>query len=96
MKYPVAIAFTNDRTKPHVVWVEPWGEDYTMLPKDECVVLAERIEASEKPCYWLVETEGNTQVYCEQLDYPKVTINGVQVQCGHNREAAIHAGVYPE
>ena len=27
------LSFTNDRTEPMVVWVEPWGEELSLPPK---------------------------------------------------------------
>lgn len=90
-----SIEIYNDRTTPHVVWIEPWAEDYTMLSKDKLRVTTTATDTREGPWFALVETNGNTQVYVEFGDYPQVFINGSVVECGHNRQVAIEAGIWP-
>ena len=96
MNQHVAIAIWNDRPCLHIVWIEPWGEDYTMLPKQKLVVTTTGPDSDSGPWFALVETEGNTQVYVERGAYPQVEVDGVPVECGHNRQAAQAAGVWRE
>lgn len=91
-----SISIRNDRKLPHVIWLEPWGEDYILLPGEELIVANKVTDQENGPWFALVETEGNTQCYIERGDYPDLQINGVPVACGHNRQAAIDAGVYPD
>jgi hypothetical protein len=86
----------NDRTVPHIVWIEPWGEDYTMLVKDKLRIATTSADTSDAPWFSLVETNGNTQVYVERGDYPQVFINDSVVRCGHNRQVAIDLGIFPD
>lgn len=91
-----SIEIWNDRPRPHVVWIEPWANDVTLLPGQRLVVTNHSSELAEKPHFVLVETDGNTQVYVEHGDYPELLLDGVPPdECGHNRQAAIDAGIYP-
>lgn len=96
MTQQVEIAIWNDRPALHIVWIEPWGRDYTMLPKQKLIVTTTGSATESGPWFSLVETEGNTQVYVERGDDPLVEVDGVPVECGHNRQAAKEAGVYRE
>ena len=96
MKQQVAISIWNDRPTLHIVWIEPWGEDITMLPKQRLIVRTMGSDKESGPWFALVETEGNTQVYVERGDYPQVEVDGVIVECGHNRQAAKDAGIWPD
>lgn len=78
---------SNKRDIPHVVAVEPWGEDFTLLPGETLEVVAFGVEAT--PWFHLVEWDGESQVYCEEtLDF-KVLQCGVQLECGHNRQSSV-------
>jgi len=64
------------------VWLEPWGEDYTLLPKEECVVVA----SGEKPWFNLVFTDNNNvKVYAEDTSEAKVMRGSEVLRCGHQR-----------
>jgi hypothetical protein len=96
MKKQVTIRIYNDRRRPHVVWIEPWAEDYTMLPNQQLTVTTSGPKKHSGPLFELVETRGNTQVYVDaRLIVPEVLIDDVAVKVGHNRQAAIDAGVWP-
>ena len=86
----------NNRPRPHVVWFEPWGEDCTLLPGEKLLVTMS--DSSDGTATWfnLVETERNTQVYVERGIYPKLEVDGVAIECGYNRKAAIDAGIFPD
>ena len=141
MEQQFSIGIWNDRPRPHVIWMEPWGADYTLLPNQKLLVTASDSSSGSGPWFLLVETEGNTQVTVERgsvrpkltrtprfpvcrvvVDfvrsivravfgrrlehgsypfdeieiglYPLVQIDGVDVECGHNRQAAIDAGIW--
>lgn len=89
-----SIGIWNDRPRPHVVWIEPWGEDVTLLSGEKLIVSNQSPGATDKPHFVLVETEGNTQLYVEHGDYPELHIDGHRVDCGHNRQAAVDAGIF--
>lgn len=91
-----SIGIWNDRPRPHVVWIEPWAIDVTVLPGQQLVITNQSSLPSDKPHFILVETDGNTQVYVEHGDYPQLLLDGMLVDCGHNRQAAIDAGVHPD
>lgn len=76
----------NRRAAAHIVTVEPWGEDFTLLTGEEIEINA----FSEDAASWfqLVEWEGASQVYCENAVTFKVMQGGVQLKCGHNRQLA--------
>lgn len=74
----------NSRSTPHMVIVEPWADDYTLLPGEELEVIA--IGEEKVPYFYLVECEGASQVYCEDTRDFKVMQNGSQLECGHNRQ----------
>jgi hypothetical protein len=78
------IGVRNSRANPHVIYVEPWAGDYTLLPGEEVVVLA--LSNTGIPWFNLVESEGATQIYCEETDDFKVLQGGRQLNCGHNRQ----------
>jgi hypothetical protein len=76
--------FKNRRGTPHVVAVEPWGNDYTLLANEELEIVAFGDKAV--PWFNVVEWEGTSQVYCEETNYFEVRQGGVQLECGHNRQ----------
>ncbi|MCB9925404.1 MAG: hypothetical protein H6822_24815 [Planctomycetaceae bacterium] len=96
MEQRVAISIWNDRSRPHIVWIEPWGEDYTILSGEKFIISTVGSDADTGPWFALVETGGNTQVYVERGSYPQVELDGVQLECGHNRQAAVAAGIWNE
>ena len=78
------LGVSNSRGQPQVIAVEPWADDFTLLPGEELVILA--FGSAETPWSHVVEWEGATQVYCEETSEFKVVQNGVELQCGHNRQ----------
>jgi hypothetical protein len=75
---------SNSRDKPRVVAVEPWANDYTLLPGEELVVVAFGYTAV--PWFHVVEWDDTSQVYCNETDDFRVLQKGVELQCGHNRQ----------
>jgi len=66
------------------VAVEPWGEDFTLLPGEALEIVA--VGEADTPWFHLVEWEGSSQVYCENAVDFKVLQRGIQLKCGHNRQ----------
>ncbi len=94
MKQRMSIEIWNNRNRPHLVWIEPWASDVTVLPGQKLVLTSCDDASEHRPWFSLVESDGNTQVYIERGDYPSVELDGTPVECGHNRRVAIDAGLY--
>jgi hypothetical protein len=91
-RFSAKIEVSNDTKEPRIVWLEPWAEDYTLLPKEVLLILAR--SESEQPWFHVVIGEKHTQVYSEAGDMAEVFQNGISLSCGHKREEAIKAGIY--
>jgi hypothetical protein len=74
----------NSRKAPQIVAVEPWADDYTLLPGEELEIVAFGKKAV--PWFNVVEWDGTTQVYCEETDDFKVMQGDRQLECGHQRQ----------
>jgi hypothetical protein len=85
------IAVSNSTKRPRIVWVEPWGEDYTLLPGEELELLCR--DDTEQPWFHVVEWEDGSQIYVEQGGYFEVLQQGKRIECGHNRQAGQEAGL---
>jgi hypothetical protein len=92
MSHHAQIRFKNDTLGPRIVWVEPWGEDYTLFPGQWLEIVARG--ESEVPRFDVVEYEEGFQVWVEgcAFDYD-VLQDGARVECGHQRQAALDAGL---
>ncbi len=82
--YRSKLGLSNRRDAPQVVAVEPWAEDFTLMPGEELVVIAYGSEAV--PWFHIVEWNGTSQVYCEGSASFEVLQDGVRLECGHNRQ----------
>ena len=69
---------------PHVIAVEPWGADYTLLPGESLEVIATGEEVA--PSFELVAWDECSQVYCNDASTYEVMQNGIAIFCGHNRQ----------
>ncbi len=78
------ILITNYSDKPLLMMLEPWGEDYTLLANEEFEIIAEDCE--QDFYYNIVPTENCISVYAEGNEYPRVYKDGVEIDCGYNRE----------
>ena len=86
------IGVSNQNKRPHVVWVEPWAEDFTLLPGEELEIRAS--STLSQPWFHVVESDGHTQVYIETIYATyEVLQHGNPLQCGHNRQSAVDAGL---
>jgi hypothetical protein len=97
----------NDAKRPRVIWMEPWAEDFTLLPGEEFEIVAH--DRAKQPWFALVEWQDATQVYVESLSgwdvqdgakmYEQtvacfeVLQDGNRLEGGHNRKAALDAGL---
>ena len=75
----------NSRKTPLVVYVEPWANDYTLLPGDELDIIA--FGDDSNPSFVAVEWEDASQIYCNDTIDFKVVQGNVELKCGHNRQA---------
>jgi len=90
-KFTGKIGVSNNTKRPRIVWLEPWGEDYTLLPGEQLDIVCH--DDSEQSWFHVVEHEESTQVYVEGGGYPDVIQSGQRLACGHNRQAALKAGL---
>jgi hypothetical protein len=74
----------NQRQVPLLVYVEPWANDYTLLPGEELEIVA--FGGKQMPQFCIVESESACQVYCNETDDFQVFGNGIELQCGHQRQ----------
>ncbi len=75
----------NGRNAPQVVAVEPWGEDFTLMPDENLEIVAFGDVAV--PWFNVVQWDGTSQVYCEDTIDFKVFQKGRELKCGHQRQA---------
>lgn len=96
-RFSARITIRNCGQRPRIVWVEPLPEDFTLLPQEELEIVA--WHPSKVPSFDMLEydgpTDSATQVYPEivDTDHYEVTQNGVKLASGHNRQAALDAGL---
>jgi hypothetical protein len=96
-KFNARIGVWNENDRPHVAWIEPWAEDFTLLSNESLEIHA--YCDSGQPWFQVGESGFNTQVFLETIDGEyegveyEVTQNGNRLQGGHNRQAAIDAGI---
>jgi len=78
------IKISNDSSSFATLWLEPWGEDYGMLPGDELEVAAMDVE--KETFFYVAYNEKGMQVFAEgDAKYVSVYQNGERLSCGHNR-----------
>jgi hypothetical protein len=83
--YSSKIGVRNSRKSPQIVAVEPWANDYTLLPGENLEIAA--FSKSRAPWFNVVEWDGTTQIYCEETDDFKVLQGGRELKCGLQRQA---------
>ncbi len=84
-KFNTKLEVSNSRKTPKVVVVEPWANDYTLLPNEELVI--EALDNNEMPWFHVREWDGTTQVYVQVgMDF-EVRQGSRVLQCGHNRQS---------
>jgi hypothetical protein len=96
MEQHASIGIRNNRSQPHIVWLEPWGRDYTLKPGQELVIAVPGTYAAGGRLFDFVELDGSTEVYLVGGGDPQVSVGGCPVECGYNRQAAIDAGLFQD
>jgi hypothetical protein len=83
---------SKDRSKPITFIIEPWANDYTVMPGDEFeVVPCEYMEIDQIDVgdnyvlIWLAHKEQGTGINFCDMEF-KASINGKAALCGQNRE----------
>lgn len=83
MKRSVKMRVSNDFPEPIIVLLEPWGADFTMMPKDKFEIIADN---ANEEFYFHVVFNKDIQVYAEgESDYPGIYQDGTELETGHNR-----------
>jgi hypothetical protein len=91
-KFSACMRVQNSTERPRIVWVEPWAEDFTLLPGEELEIVARN--NSEQPWFYVVEWPESTQVYLEAASSDfEVFQTGKRLELGHNRKAGVDAGL---
>ena len=84
-QFSAKLGVWNARKAPQVVAVEPWANDYTLLPDEKLEIIA--FGDTTVPWFNVVEWDGTTQVYCENTVDFKVVQGDRELECGHQRPA---------
>jgi hypothetical protein len=75
---------TNDLPAVITLWLEPWGEDYIMLPDETFEVVAKGTAAEFY--FHVIYNAADIKVYAEgSCDAISMFQDGRQLECGHNR-----------
>ncbi|MFD7031568.1 hypothetical protein ACFWAR_26430 [Streptomyces sp. NPDC059917] len=82
------ISLNNDTAKTLCIWVEPWGEDYWMKPKERFTVATETpegVHSDEAP--FDVSFRAHGVSVCVNIGYEAVVYDqsGTELDCGHQR-----------
>ena len=77
------IQIWNRRDRPHVCYVEPCGDDFTLLSNEGLEIQA--WELTGPPWFYLSEGEDSTSINLENCDCHafEVSQNGVRLESGH-------------
>ena len=95
--FSARLTIKNCGKRPRVVWMEPLPDDFTLLPNEELEIVVR--DPEKVPSFSIDESDGPTQsatqVYADQSDCYDYDViqNGVKLKSGHNRQAAIDAGL---
>ena len=83
--YRSKLVVRNRRDAPHVVVVEPWASDYTLMSGEAFEIVA----LGKCPTLWfqIHEHDNGSHAFCEEADDFEVIRRGVRLPCGHYRLA---------
>jgi len=85
MSQAVKIIVRNEFSRHIILWLEPWGEDYGMLPNDEFEIIAKNVS---KDFYFQVDFGEDIKVWAEgQITDIGVYKNNELLSCGYKRLA---------
>ena len=91
-KFSARLGIWNSTKRLRIVWVEPWAEDYTLLPEEKLEIAV--VDDLVQPWFCVVEWENSSQVYIQTMSSEyEVTQDGKRLQCGHNRDAGLTSGL---
>jgi hypothetical protein len=77
------IVARNEYSEFVTLYLEPWGEDYGMLPNDEFEIIAEHEDES---FYFHLDFGKDIKIWAQAQSIDiGVYQNGVLLRCGHNR-----------
>ena len=78
------VVVTNDSEERKTLVLEPWGEDYGMMPHDTFEIIEKE---AEEGFYFHIDFGEYITVYAEGPGnaLPRVYQNGEELECGHNR-----------
>lgn len=77
----------NSSTQPQTIWVEPLAEDFTILPGEQLLLVGRGCDNGVRPsCNVVLWDRQQVQVYLESHGDFRVTVNGVTVHGGYQRE----------
>ncbi len=83
-KHIKKIIIRNEFDDTKTLYLEPWGEDYGMLPSDEFEIIAKNVDDE---FYFQIDLGKDVIVYAEgQVTDISVYQNNELLQCGHNRK----------
>jgi protein involved in polysaccharide export with SLBB domain len=89
----IVLKFSNESGAPRVIYVEPAGGDYTLMPGEELEI---QVEEELPKTFCMVESANYTQVFLENVTLKNlmtvytVNQNGREIEAGHNNEHNPH------
>lgn len=81
----------NSRIIPITLWLEPWGEDYTLQPGE---VVELRGQQAITDLHWRLTYSEQMITICIEGPSdarPEIYLKGQLLPCGYNREIALHS-----
>jgi len=87
----IGVSLDDSSLHSRVVYVEPWGADYTLLPGERIEIVV--IDCAASTWFNVVEHEMATCVWIEGTGIDLMALkfevyqNGKRIQCGDNRGA---------
>jgi len=76
--------FHNAGNQPLTVWIEPWADDFTLLPGEEFDLYVPGLRRASQVCgdqwiqFYVENSSGEYDHWVKQ--------NGIQLESGHNRQ----------
>jgi hypothetical protein len=91
-KQQTTLRFWNSRTTAWTIFMEPLGEDFTLLAGEHVEITV--VGFKEAPRFTIDEGETCTVIWIDNSwqDY-YLTKDGKRLQCGYQREATNHPGL---
>lgn len=82
--YEIKVGFGNDTKSQHILWIELWAEDYTLMPGQRFEIHA----GGEDVLPWcnIVACQNATQIDLEACSEYEVYDGETLFECGHHRQ----------